>query len=43
MTIKNQIDKVLSNEPKKNIWRGDYLSEEWNLASELNKFFSIFL
>ena len=37
MTIKNQIDKVLSNEPTKNVWRGNYLSEEWNLASELNK------
>jgi len=37
MTIKDKIDKVLENEPKKNIWRGDYLSEEWNLASELNK------
>jgi len=37
MTIKNQIDKVLSNEATKNIWRGDYLSEEWILASALNK------
>ena len=37
MTVENQIDKVLSNEATKNIWRGDYLSDEWNLASELNK------
>jgi len=37
MNIKSQIDTLLKNEATKNVWRGDYLSEEWILASELNK------
>ena len=34
--MQNEIDKVLSYEKTKSIWRGNHLSDEWQEANKLN-------